>query len=167
MSTKIPMERFFFGNEHWRSNRAIDEIAVYCDLLDHLQDRMDALETPGGDEEIALLNTQAVLSGYAIEIAMKSLWALDNTPQKVPREHSLVVIFDGLKQETVESLKRLQLTRKQLERWPKPFVSNRYSMEEGTRDITVYETQFLRSAIQLLQDKIKDTREALTRPPHW
>ena len=52
------------------------------------------------------------MSGYAIEIAMKSLWALDNTPQRVPHEHSLVVIFDGLKKETAESLKRLQLTRK-------------------------------------------------------
>ena len=93
---------------------------------------------------------------------MKSLWALDNTPQKVPHEHSLVVIFDGLNQETVESLKKLQLTRKVLEQWPKPFVTNRYSMEEADRDISVYRSQFLRSVIQLLQDKMEDTRKALT-----
>ena len=166
MSTiSLPIERFFFGNEHWRSNRAVDEIAVYCDLLNHLQDRIDTLETRCRDEEVTLRNVQSVMSGYAIEIAMKSLWALDNTPQRVPHEHSLVVIFDGLKKETAESLKRLQLTRKDLEKWPKPFVSNRYSMEERDRDITVYQPQFLRSVIQLLQDKIEETRKTLTGTP--
>ena len=166
MSTiSLPIERFVFGNEQWRSNRAIDEIAVYCDLLDHLQDRIDTLEIRGGDEEVTLLNVKAVLSSYAIEIAMKPLWALDNTPQKVPREHSLVVTFDGLKKETAESLKRLQLTRKVLEKWPKPFVTNRYSMEERDRDITVYPPQLLRSVIPLLQDKIEETRKTLTGTP--
>ena len=76
-----------------------------------------------------------------------------------------MVIFDGLKQETVESLKRLQLTRKDLERWPQPFVTNRYSMEERDRDITVYHPQFLRSVMQLLQDKMEDTRRALIGAP--
>ena len=56
MSTiSLPIERFFFGNEHWRSNRAVDEIAVYCDLLNHLQDRIDTLETRCRDEEVTLL----------------------------------------------------------------------------------------------------------------
>ena len=161
----FPIERFLFGNEHWRSYRTIDEMAIYCELLDSLQDKIDVLETRGKDEEVTLTNVQAVMSGYAIEIALKSLWALDNSASPVPHNHNLLVIFDGLKEETMKSLKRLHLTRDELQKWPTPFVSNRYSMEDGTRDVTVYQTQFLRSLIQLLRDKEEETREALFKPP--
>ena len=161
----IPMERFLFGNEHWRSYRAIDEVEVYCDLLENLQDRIDSLETRGKDEEVTLTNVQAVISSYALEIAMKSLWAFDNPAQCVPHEHNLGIIFDGLQEDTVRSLKRLELTREVLREWPTPFVSNRYSMESSSRDITVYPTQLLRSLIGLLQDKLEDTRETLLKPP--
>ena len=161
----MPIERFFFGNEHWRSNRAIDEIEIYCDLLENLQDRIDSLETRGKDEEATLINVQAVMSSYAVEIAMKSLWALDNPAESVPHIHNLAIIFDGLKDATVRSLKLLQLTREVLETQPSPFFSNRYSMECSSRDITVYQTRFLRSLIQLLKDKVAETREALRKPP--
>ena len=73
----VSFERFAFGNEHWRSYRAMDEIEIYCDLLENLQDRIDSLETRGKDEEVTLCNVQAVISSYAFEIAMKSLWALE------------------------------------------------------------------------------------------
>ena len=161
----IPMERFLFGNEHWRSYRAIDEVEVYCDLLENLQDRIDSLETQGKDEEVTLTNVQAVISSYALEIAMKSLWALDNPAECVPHKHNLVIIFNGLKDETVTSLKRLQLTRQMLDIWPTPFASNRYSMESKSRNITIYPTQFLRPVIELLRDKLEDTRKALLKPP--
>ena len=39
----IPLERVLFGNEHWRSHRAINQIEIYCELLEHLQDKIDAL----------------------------------------------------------------------------------------------------------------------------
>ena len=42
----IPMERFLFGNENWRSYRAIDEVEAYCGLLENLQERIDSLERP-------------------------------------------------------------------------------------------------------------------------
>ena len=80
----MPIERFLFGNEHWRSFRAIDELEVYCDLLDSLQARIESLDIRGKDEEVTLINVQAVLSSYAVEIAMKSLWALDNPAKRVP-----------------------------------------------------------------------------------
>ena len=80
----IPIERLLFGNEHWRSNRAIDEIRVYGELLDTLAAKVEALETRGDHEEIALLNAQAVISSYAVEVAVKSLWALDNSPTPFP-----------------------------------------------------------------------------------
>ena len=161
----IPFDRFLFGNKHWRSYKAINEIEIYCDLLDILQDRIGSLETRGKDEEVTLTNVQAVIGSYAVEIAMKSLWALDNPTEPVPHTHNLVTIFDGLKEETVRSLKQLQLTREMLKNWPTPFVSNRYSMESGSRDISVYQTRFLRSLMQLLKDKIEETREVLFKPP--
>ena len=161
----ISSKRFLFGSEHWRSYKAINEIKIYCDLLDILQDRISSLETRGKDEEITLTNVQAVISSYAVEIAMKSFWALDNPTDPIPHTHNLVIIFDGLKEETVRSLKPLQLNREVLQNWPKPFVSNRYSMESGSRDITVYQTRFLRSLMQLLRERIDETREALLKPP--
>ena len=160
----IPIERFIFGNEHWRSYRAVGEMTVYCDLLENLQDRIDSLEIRGKDEEVTFTNVQAVISSYAIEIAMKSLWALDNATEPVPHEHNLVVIFEGLKEETVKSLAELQLTRQTLDIFPTPFVSNRYSMECRNRDITVYDVGHLRSLIQLLGDKLTVAREGLLNP---
>ena len=163
----IPIERFLFGNEHWRSYRAIDEIGVYSDLLDGLQARIDSLKTHGKDDELTLINVQAVMSGYAVEIAMKSLWALDNSPETPPRGregHDLLRMFDGLKKETVESLGRLQLTREVLKAFPSPFPSNRYSMERGGRDIAVYDSGFLRQLAELLKDKLDQTRKELISP---
>ena len=166
-SIAIPVGRFLFGNEHWRSNRAIDEIGVYSDLLDELQDRIDSLEVRGKDEETALVNAQAVISSYAVEIAMKSLWALDNSPATVPRGregHNLLGMFERLKEETAESLGRLQLTREVLKECPSPFPSNRYSMECGSRDIVVYDAGFLRQLAQVLRDKLDQTRKELLSP---
>ena len=134
-------------------------------MLDNLRDRIDSLETRGKDEEVTLINVQSVISSYALEIAMKSLWALDNPAKCVPHIHNLVTIFDGLKQETVKSLKRLQLTRDVLKNSPSPFFSNRYSMESRSRDITVYPARFLRSLVELLREKLEETREALLKPP--
>ena len=148
----IPVERLIFGNEHWRSNRAVDEIQIYCDLLDVLQGKIESLETRHKDEEVALINVQAVISSYSIEIAMKSLWALDNSPKVVLPKHDLLYFFDGLKDETVASLNQLQFTRKILEGSPKPFISNRYSMECSGRDITVYPSRFLRPLAELLRN---------------
>ena len=58
-----------------------------------------------GKEEDTLINVQAVISSYAVEIAMKSLWALDNPTESIPHTHDLVVILKGLKEETVKSLR--------------------------------------------------------------
>ena len=163
----VPIERFLFGNENWRSYRAVDEIGVYCDLLDILQARIDSLQTRGKDEEVTLVNVQAVISSYAVEIAIKSLWALDNSPATPPRGrdgHDLLIMFDGLKKETVDSLGQLQLTRKVLEDFPSPFPSNRYSMEASSRDVVVYEAGFLRSLAQLLQNRLDQSRKEQLSP---
>ena len=153
---EIPMQWLLSGNEYWISDRAVNEIEMYCDLLDNLQEKVDALETRGKDEESALANAQSVLSSYALEIAMKSLWALDNSHKKVPHKHDLSIIFNGLKEETVKSLERLQLTREVLELSPKPFYSNRYSMEDSIKSFTVYPTRLLRPLNQLLRDKLEE-----------
>ena len=129
--TRISLEKFMFGNRHWRSYRAVDEIEVYCDLLENLQDRIDSLETRGKDEEVTLRNVQAVISSYAFEIAMKSLWALDNSEKSVPHEHDLPLFFDGLQEETVKALKHLQVTREILEVKPKPQSTDKISVAAG------------------------------------
>jgi len=158
-----------FGNEHWLSYRAIDEIEIYCDLIENLQDRIDSLMAPGKDEdkdeEVAILNVQAVISSYAFEIAIKSFWALDHPARCVPHEHNLTKIYDGFKEETKKSLEQFDLPRELIEYRPKPFVTNRYSMECSDRRITVYRALFLRSLAQVLRDKIEESRETLLNPP--
>lgn len=157
----IPIYQLFFGHKYWRSYRAIDEIVVYCDLLDHLQEKIDALETRGKDEEATLASVQVVISSYALEIAMKSFWALDHPDKIVPPTHDLVKLFDGLKEETKKALEGPELTREVLEVMPKPFVSNRYSMENGNRDTVFHPPSLLRNLTQLLRDKLEDNRKAL------
>ena len=161
----IPLARLLLGNEYWHSYDAVDEIEIYCELLDHLQDKIDALETRGKDEEVTLSNVQAVISSYAIEIAMKSLWALDHPDESVPHTHNLVKIFDGLKEETVKSLEGLQLARQVLQDMPTPFTSNRYSMEGNGKRMSIYQTPFLREFAQLLKDKVEENRKALLTSP--
>ena len=161
----IPIERLIFGNEHWRSYRAIQEMEIYCDLLEGLQEREHSLETRGKTEEVTLESVATVISSYAFEIGIKSLWALDNSPRCVPHKHDLLFLFDGLKAETKESLRQLEFTRNELVDCPKPFFSNRYSMEKGDRTIFVYQPQFLRSLSKLVQGKLEETRVTLINPP--
>ena len=159
--TRISLETFMFGNRYWRSYRAVNEIEVYCDLLENLQDRIDSLETRGKDEEVTLRNVQAVISSYAFEIGMKSLWALDNSDKCVPHKHDLSLFFDGLEEETVKALKHLQLTKEILEVKPEPFMSNRYSMEDRNRTIRVFSFETLRPLALLLRDKVEESRKSL------
>ena len=161
------LEKLLFVNEDWRSRYAIDEIEVYCDLLEHLQNKIDSLETGDKNQKSALINVQAVTSSYAFELAMKSLWALDNPDKPVPHTHDLVEIFAGLKEETVKALEGYELSLKVLKRTPEPFSSNRYSMESGRVESpkTVYKTPFLRALAQLLRDKLEDSRATLLKSP--
>ena len=48
---------------------------------------------------------------------------------------------------------------------PEPFVSNRYSMESSSSVVTVYPTRLLRPLIQMLRDKLEESRGALLKPP--
>lgn len=153
-----------FANEHWRSTRAADEIEIYCDLLDDLQTRIDALPVRGKDEEVTLRNVQAVNSSYALEVAIKSLWALDHPDKEVPRKHDLLARFDELDAETITALESLRWTREAIQLCPEPFVSNRYSMESSERVITVYPSKYLRPLGQLIRDKMEETREYLLKP---
>ena len=161
---EFSFERIVFGSEYWSTPGAIDEIEIYCDLLDNLQERIDSLETRGKGEEATLIDVQAVISSYAFEIAMKSFWALNNSNKKVPKEHNLLKIFDELAEETVKSFNRLGLTRGILEYSPEPFKSNRYSMELIEKRFLIPPARLLRSLIKLLGDKLDESREMLFKP---
>ena len=166
-ATSMSLEKLFFVNEDWHSTYAIDEIEIYCGLLEHLQKKIDSLERGARNQKSALINVQSVTSSYALELAMKSLWALDNPDKQVPHTHNLVEIFNGLKAETVKALERYELSLEGLKKTPEPFSSNRYSMESGRVEgrITVYKTPFLRALTQLLRDKLVDSRATLLESP--
>ena len=170
--------RFLAGSEHWSSPLAVDEMEIYCDLLENLEHRIDSLEIQGKLDEVTLLRAHAVISSYALEIAMKSLWALDHPDKTVYHTHNLLKFFDELKAETQESIVRLQLTREVLEESPKPFYDNRYSMEyddkrddredkgrKKRREYVVYWASELRSLVQLIGDNLEESRESRLRPP--
>ena len=99
----FPLERLVLGNEHWSTPGAIDEIEIYCDLLDNLQEKVDALETRRKVEEATLRNAQAFVSSYAFEVAMKSLWTLEHSEKKVSHNHNMLKAFDQLEQATKNS----------------------------------------------------------------
>ena len=95
---------------------------------------------------------------------MKSLWAMDNPSKVVPHIHDVSIFFDELRAETIEALRKLDMTRELVGRWPTPFTSNRYSMERSDREIVVYPTRFLRPLVQLLRDRLEEARTALFDP---
>lgn len=162
----VPLERLLLRNEHWRSYYAINEMEIYGELLEYLQEKIDALETSQKEEKTALIYVQAVISSYAFEIAMKSLWALDFSDECVPRTYDLVAILDALKDETKRSLEGFHLTRQVLERMLTPFTSNRYSMEGVKERVIVYEAPGLRDLAQLLTEEIEENRKALLTSPN-
>ena len=65
----------------------------------------------------------------------------------------------------MKSLEELQLTRQVLQDMPTPFTSNRYSMEHGSRKITLYPPPLLGQLTQLLSDKLRESKESLLNPP--
>ena len=91
----MPIERLIFGNEHWNADKAASEIEAYCYSMGALQNKVDSLETRGKYEEAALINAQAVTSSYALEIAIKSLWAIDNPQGEVKHTHNLLFCSTG------------------------------------------------------------------------
>ena len=163
MGTSISVKKFFVGNEYWDTSTAIDEIKVYCILIDHLDDKIDLLENRDKFEKSAMINVQAVISSYAIELAMKSLCALDNPDNNVPHQHDLTKILEKLNTDTVKSLERLHLSHEELKSFPDPFVSNRYLMEYDKIDssIVVYPPPLLRELTQMLEDKLQDAWRAI------
>ena len=175
--TNFITNMFYSEYDPWHPYHAVNEIEVYCDLLEHLQDRIDCLEARDRDEKVALLNVQAVINSYAIEIAMKSFWALDHPGESVLHTHDLLKIFDGLKGETKKSLEGLQLPRQVLERASTPFISNRYSMEHDIcstiqdgyavehdrRVIALYHPLLLRKLAQILRDTMEARAEDINK----
>lgn len=96
---------------------------------------------------------------------MKSLWALDN-PKGIVKKlgHNIEKVYDELKPDTVDSLRLLGLTREVLAKAPKPFESNRYSMECRNKKIAVFDAGFLRQLAQMLKDRLDQTRKELISP---
>ncbi len=137
-------------NENWSTTNAIEQIEVYCEVLEHLE---ISDKSSSKDDRHARFNVRAVNSSYAFEIAMKSFWALDNPEDKMIYTHKLLEILNGLRKDTLESLKQIGVTRKSIFRDLKePFVFNRYSMEgSGIKFCAPYTSQFLRDVNETLK----------------
>ena len=165
-SVSIPIERFLFGHDYWRTDQAIDEMMIYSDLTAQLACRIEALTTRGKDEEVTLRNVQAVLSAYALEIGMKSLWAMDNPDKRMRKTHNLMDIYKGLQSDSVAALHDLGLTEEVVERFPRPFKTNRYSMEHDEIEIVVPKASFLEQLAEVLRETLEKRRaDALSPKP--
>ncbi len=151
------LEHFMHGHDYWRTHRAISEIEIYCVLLENVQNRIDSLDTREREEEIALNNVRAVMSSYALEVALKSFWALDHPTEDVPHIHNLARIFQGLKEETKKLLVQYDVDSELFDGFASPFYTNRYSMEGSGRDIVTYPVDFLRSLNAVLKEKLEES----------
>lgn len=165
----IPFDQLVFGNPHWDAPQAIDEIMVYSDLIAHLDRQRESLNTRHENEEVTLINVQSVLMAYALEIAMKSLWAMDNPVDCMCHTHDLLYFYKGLQSDTVTSLQDLGLTEDRLKGYPSPFVTNRYSMEyevpeQYEKPKVIVKASFLKQLGNLLRETLKKRREDLWCP---
>ena len=168
----IPFDQVVFGNPHWNTPLAIDEIMVYSDLITHLDRQRELLNIHHENEEVALFNVQSVLMAYALEIAIKSLWAMDNPDKRMCHTHNLLCFYKSLQFDTVTSLQDIGLTEdslKTLKKFPRPFETNRYSMEYETPE--QYEKKpvrvkasFLKQLGKLLRETLEKRRENLGCP---
>ena len=158
-----PMTRILFGHDYWRSERAANEIDEYVKLLGKLDDEMDNIVSTSGhnvlsrQQEVAIIpkmTAYAVISGYALEIGIKSVWALEHPNEKVQRTHKLLGFYDQLTPSTKKTLRDMRLTRGELENCPNPFEANRYSMETGTKELTLHDPKFLKSLSLLIRSKL-------------
>ena len=157
-------------NESWSTTNAIEQIEVYCEVLEHLE---MSDKSNSKSDRYARLNVRAVNSSYAFEIAMKSFWALDNPENEMTRTHKLLKIINGLREDTLESLKQIGVTRESICNGLKePFIFNRYSMErreiESCDSITSYSplmfcapytSQFLRDVNETLKKMLAKRRD--------
>ena len=158
---RTPMTRILFGHDYWRSERAANEIDEYVKLLGKLDDEMDNIVSTSGrnvlsrqQEAIPKMTAYAVISGYALEVGIKSLWALEHPSEKVRRTHKLLGFYDQLTPSTKKTLRDMRLTRGELENCPNPFEANRYSMENGTKELMLHDPSFLKSLSLLIRSKL-------------
>ena len=168
-SVSVPFDQLVFGNPHWDTLLAIDEIMVYSDLIDHLGRQIELLNIRHENEEVTLINVQSVLMAYALEIALKSLWAMDNPDKCMRHTHNLLYFHKGLQSDSVASLQALGLTEDSLKRFPRPFETNRYSMEfkrpeEYEKEKVRVKTSFLRQFGELLRETLNKRRKVLGCP---
>jgi hypothetical protein len=160
MVKEIPFGRIAHGNEHWQVMWAMEEIEVYCGLLDHIDRQIATLDDPRGTDATTLRKAQALLSSYAFEIGMKSIWALDHPGDEVPKHHNLLKAYDDLSPETIIRLEALEFPRSVLTEYSEPFVENRYSMEPARTVFCIYTAVALRGLVGLLCERLEEVRRA-------
>ena len=162
----IPWDQLVFGNPYWNTPQAIDEIVVYCDLIAHIDCRIASPDIRHENEKATMRDVQLMLMAYALEIAIKSLWAMDNPDKRMCRTHALPDLYKGLQTDTTAAIQELGLTEDRLNSFPCPFVTNRFSMEyqeqeKYLKEKVIVHASFLKQLGELVRETLNKRREAL------
>ncbi len=142
----------------WCSLQAISELQGYCDLVSEWEKEIESTEVCK-DRKCALIDTTAIMSSYALEIAIKSFVSMDSSHAKVECTHDLLKLYDNkdMTEDTRGLLKQAGITRQFLENNRAPFIENRYSMDNNASGkLVTYRASSLRKLVQLLNDKLPE-----------
>ena len=112
----------------WNVFIAIDEIESFADLIDEWEKETNGMEGCK-QRRSGLISTQAIMSSYAFEVAIKTLVWMDNPYKGVAAIHDLPELYKELKEDTKAGLEQIGITYQELKRNPMPVVSSRYLME--------------------------------------
>ena len=139
----------------WNVSLAIAELEGYAILIAEWRKEESSPNT-SDNKKRALFKTRALISGYAVEVAFKTLFVLDNPGEGFEATHNLLDLHDGLGEETKESLDKADVRREHIEVYPQPFLDNRYFMEgkEG-RPILIHQPRELTSIIHIIKERCK------------
>lgn len=112
----------------WNVFVAINEVQAFSDLIDEWGEETGRREGCK-QRRSGLISTQAIMSSYAFEIAIKTLVWIDNPHEGVEATHDLLKLYRELKEDTKARLEKIGVTYQSLSKDHSPFVKNRYPME--------------------------------------
>lgn len=139
----------------WNVPSAITELEGYVTLITEWRKEERSPKISDGRKS-ALFKTRALISGYAVEVAFKTLFVIDNPDKGLEGTHKLLDLYDGLRKETKESLGKTDIHRFYIEVHPQPFFDNRYFMEgERGKKILIHHPKELISLIQIIKERYK------------
>ena len=112
----------------WCSLQAISELQGYCDLVSEWEKEIESTEVCK-DRKCALIDTTAIMSSYALEIAIKSLFPMDKFTCGSRVYTNLLKLYDNKDMKKIQDFKQAGITRQFLENNRAPFIEKLGSMD--------------------------------------